>query len=79
MSVLFAVLFVAIVAYIAFGFKQQPNVAVFACPFVPALPALGLFVNCYLICQLGTAAFVRLIVWTFIGFLIYIFYGIRHR
>lgn len=41
--------------------------------------AIGLFVNCYLIAQLGVDAFKRLVVWTVIGVLIYVFYGLRHR
>eukprot|EP01108_Squamamoeba_japonica_P009070 TRINITY_DN8319_c0_g1_i1.p1 TRINITY_DN8319_c0_g1~~TRINITY_DN8319_c0_g1_i1.p1 ORF type:complete len:388 (-),score=79.95 TRINITY_DN8319_c0_g1_i1:24-1187(-) len=71
-------LFVCVTAYLAYYVKQQPCTATFACPLVPAVPAAGLFVNCYLLAQLDGAAFLRAIVWTLIGLLIYVFYGIRH-
>ncbi len=45
---------------------------------VPILPTFGIFINTYLIFQLDNWALLRLFIWTFIGFCIYIFYGVKH-
>jgi len=50
----------------------------FACPFVPYVPCLGIFMNVWFICSLPWDAIVRLVVWTVVGMAIYLFYGIRH-
>eukprot|EP01118_Nematostelium_gracile_P009396 TRINITY_DN3160_c0_g1_i1.p1 TRINITY_DN3160_c0_g1~~TRINITY_DN3160_c0_g1_i1.p1 ORF type:complete len:546 (-),score=126.59 TRINITY_DN3160_c0_g1_i1:29-1666(-) len=50
----------------------------FACPLVPWIPCLGMFMNIWFIVTLPYDAIIRLIVWTIIGMLIYAFYGIRN-
>lgn len=54
------------------------NTNVFICPFVPWLPCLGIFTNLYLITSLDWESYVRIVVWTVIGFTIYFLYGIRY-
>jgi APA family basic amino acid/polyamine antiporter len=75
---LFAWFIVGLIGYIWLFYTQQPKVGVFSCPLVPLVPGAGLFVNCYLLAQLNTMAFVRVLVWTVLGFIIYFAYGIRH-
>ena len=50
----------------------------FLCPLVPWLPCCGIFTNVYLICSLDWESYVRILVWTVLGFLIYFLYGIRY-
>jgi len=50
----------------------------FKCPLVPFIPCLGILMNIWFILSLDIASIYRLIVWTFLGMLIYIFYGIRN-
>lgn len=51
---------------------------IFLCPLVPYLPCAGMFTNVYLICSLDWESYVRIVVWTVLGFLIYFGYGIRY-
>ena len=50
----------------------------FLCPLVPWLPCAGIFTNVYLICSLDWESYVRIVVWTVLGFCIYFGYGIRY-
>jgi len=50
----------------------------FVCPWVPLLPLLGIAVNIFMLTGLQPYAWARLGGWTFIGVLIYFFYGISH-
>ena len=50
----------------------------FLCPLVPYLPCAGIFTNTYLICSLDWESYVRILVWTVLGFAIYFLYGIRY-
>ena len=50
----------------------------FICPFVPLFPAVGMMVNTYLMFQLGIDAVIRLVAWTCIGLIIYLFYGMNN-
>jgi C-terminus of AA_permease len=58
--------------------KQELRGNSFRTPFVPLFPAIGVFINTYLLYKLDTQALYRLIVWTFIGLCIYAFYGVHH-
>ncbi|KAG8584902.1 hypothetical protein GDO81_004814 [Engystomops pustulosus] len=47
----------------------------FKVPCVPAIPILSIFVNVYLMMQLGGGTWVRFAIWMVIGFIIYFSYG----
>ena len=58
--------------------RANPGNDIFLCPLVPYLPCAGIFTNVYLICSLDWESYVRIIVWTVLGFAIYFGYGIRY-
>ena len=58
--------------------RSNPTNDLFLCPLVPWLPCCGVFTNVYLICSLDWESYVRIIVWTLLGFAIYFGYGIRY-
>ncbi|XP_068633135.1 cationic amino acid transporter 2 [Battus philenor] len=50
----------------------------FTVPLVPLVPYLSVCMNVYLMVQLDYQTWVRFIIWLFVGYLIYFFYGIRN-
>ena len=58
--------------------RSNPTNDIFLCPLVPWLPCTGIFTNVYLICSLDWESYVRIVVWTLLGFAIYFGYGIRY-
>ncbi|XP_077154394.1 high affinity cationic amino acid transporter 1 isoform X2 [Ranitomeya variabilis] len=50
----------------------------FKVPCVPVIPILSIFVNVYLMMQLGGGTWIRFAIWMVIGLLIYFFYGMSH-
>ena len=78
--ILFALLMLAPVVRLSFlpQNRANPDGDVFLCPLVPWLPCAGMFTNVYLICSLDWESYVRIIVWTVLGFAIYFLYGIRY-
>ncbi|XP_066505468.1 cationic amino acid transporter 3 [Hoplias malabaricus] len=57
---------------------QNKEAITFKVPLLPILPLVSVFVNIYLMMQLGGATWIRFTVWMLIGFLIYFAYGIRN-
>lgn len=59
--------------------KTQPQLhRPFKTPFVPFIPLLGAFICIVQMVSLPWSTWVRLIGWTFVGFIIYFTYGIKH-
>ena len=59
--------------------KTEPNLKrPFKTPFVPVLPLLGAALCIIQMAALPWPTWIRLIVWTIIGFVIYFTYGIKH-
>ncbi|KAH9626766.1 hypothetical protein KSS87_022080 [Heliosperma pusillum] len=50
----------------------------FICPFVPLLPVASVLINVYLLVNLGSGTWVRVLVWMLIGMLVYALYGRTH-
>lgn len=50
----------------------------FKVPLVPVVPAASIFINLYLMLVLDVYTWIRFGVWLAIGFLIYVFYGLKH-
>ncbi|HEY0996397.1 MAG TPA: amino acid permease [Gemmatimonadaceae bacterium] len=58
---------------------KQPNLArPFRTPFVPLVPILGILICGYMMVGLPKDTWIRLIVWMFLGLMIYFAYGMRH-
>jgi solute carrier family 7 (cationic amino acid transporter), member 2 len=56
---------------------ESEEISTFSVPLVPWIPALSIFINIYLLVQLGQKAWIRFAVGTAIGVLIYFFYSRR--
>jgi basic amino acid/polyamine antiporter, APA family len=50
----------------------------FKTPWVPVVPILGMVISAYLIYNLATMTWIRLVVWLVIGMFIYLLYGLKH-
>lgn len=74
--VLFVITLIPVVLFARFPKAAPPTT--YACPFVPFFPLFGMFCNLYLICSLSALSYIRILVWTIIGFALYFGYGIFH-
>ncbi|XP_065204742.1 cationic amino acid transporter 3-like [Planococcus citri] len=83
-SILFYALIVAfavlcIVCYVIISRQPQSDSPVaFKVPLVPLVPICSITMNMYLMMNLDMSTWVRFIIWLIIGFVIYIFYSIKH-
>jgi APA family basic amino acid/polyamine antiporter len=59
--------------------RTQPNLhRPFKTPWVPLVPLLGIASCLLMMASLGIGSWIRLLIWLFIGLLIYLFYGKHH-
>lgn len=60
--------------------SRQPECATpgFKCPLCPCVPAFGMFGNAFLIASMQYESFVRVVIWTLTGLIIYFSYGLKY-
>ncbi|XP_072292434.1 cationic amino acid transporter 2-like [Eucyclogobius newberryi] len=75
-SVLVLVLVLAVV--LIWRQPQNSTKAPFMVPWVPLIPVLSIFINIYLMVQLGADTWISFSVWTVLGLIIYFCYGFGH-
>lgn len=70
----------AFIPFICFLFlkQQSQEMKTFKTPLVPFIPMAGIALNLYMMAGLNPAAWYRVIIWIFIGLVLYFGYGIRH-
>jgi APA family basic amino acid/polyamine antiporter len=68
----------AMPVYQLFSWKPVNIPTTFKCPAVPLIPIVAMGANMYMMVNLNPDAWIRLVVWLFIGLIIYASYGRIH-
>lgn len=76
--VLFFLPVVVIFVWFCTLFETRSVPETFKCPWVPLVPCLATYINILLICLLPVASFIRVVLWSALGFFIYFTYGVHH-
>jgi basic amino acid/polyamine antiporter, APA family len=66
------------VAIIVLRYTNPNQPRPFRTPLVPLIPALGVAINLYMMINLGWVNWARLVIWLFIGLIIYFMYSRHH-
>ncbi|XP_033953363.1 high affinity cationic amino acid transporter 1-like isoform X1 [Pseudochaenichthys georgianus] len=72
------VLVCIIVTVVVWRQPQSKTKLAFKVPLLPVLPVMSMFINVYLMMQLGRGTWIRFAIWMVLGFFIYFGYGIRN-
>ncbi|XP_033968954.1 high affinity cationic amino acid transporter 1-like [Trematomus bernacchii] len=72
------VLVCIIVTVVVWRQPQSKTKLAFKVPLLPVLPVMSMFINVYLMMQLGRGTWMRFAIWMVLGFFIYFGYGIRN-
>ncbi|XP_034063117.1 high affinity cationic amino acid transporter 1-like [Gymnodraco acuticeps] len=72
------VLVCIIVTVVVWRQPQSKTKLAFKVPLLPILPVMSMFINVYLMMQLGRGTWMRFAIWMVLGFFIYFGYGIRN-
>ncbi|XP_035518823.1 cationic amino acid transporter 2-like [Morone saxatilis] len=77
---LVSVLMLALVFAVAIIWRQPQSAtrAAFMVPCLPVIPVLSVFINTYLMVQLGGETWISYAVWMAVGLIIYFSYGVHH-
>ncbi|KAF7668215.1 hypothetical protein LDENG_00026160 [Lucifuga dentata] len=67
-----------IITFVVWRQPQSKAKLAFTVPLLPFLPVMSMFINVYLMMQLGRGTWLRFAIWMVIGFIIYFSYGIRN-
>ncbi|XP_056292169.1 cationic amino acid transporter 2-like [Pseudoliparis swirei] len=79
-TLIVSLLMLALVLAVAVVWKQPQNTtkAAFMVPGLPFIPVLSIFMNTYLMVQLGGETWISYAVWMAVGLIIYFGYGVRN-
>lgn len=68
----------SILTFVVWRQPESKAKLAFKVPLLPFIPVISMFINVYLMMQLGKGTWMRFAIWMALGFLIYFGYGIRN-